>query len=57
MFLPVIFHDVAIQVCFGLSVFDKHTFDFHEFIAYMRWRFFKLSQVIQTQDFIFGGEE
>ena len=34
MFLAEIFHDAAIQVCFGVSVFDKHTFDFHEFIVF-----------------------
>jgi len=34
MFLAEIFPDVAIQVCFGVSVFDKHTFDFHEFIVF-----------------------
>ena len=29
-----IFHDVAIEVCFGVSIFDQHAFDVHEFIVY-----------------------
>jgi len=59
MFLVEIFHDAAIKVCFGVSVFYQHAFNFHEFTVYgiMCWRFYKLGQVIHTQDFFFGSEE
>jgi len=34
MFLVKIFHDEAIKVCFGISIFDQHAFNVHEFIVY-----------------------
>ena len=34
MFLAEIFPDVAIQVCFGVSVSDQDIFNLHEFIVY-----------------------
>jgi len=34
MFLVEVFHDAAIKVYFGVSVFDQHAFSFHEFIMY-----------------------
>ena len=60
MFLVEIFHGPAINVCFGISISDQHAFNVHEFTVYgiiMCWRFYKPGQVIQTQDFFFGGVE
>ena len=60
MFLVEIFHDAAINVWFGISISDQHAFNVHEFHCvwhYMCWRFYKPGQVIQTQDFFFGGVE
>ena len=34
MFLVEIFRDAATNVCFGVSVFCQHAFNFHEFIVY-----------------------
>jgi len=30
IFLVEMFHDAATKVCFGVSVFDQHAFNFHE---------------------------
>jgi len=34
MFLVQIFHDVAINVCFGISISDQHAFNVQEFNVY-----------------------
>jgi len=34
MFLVEIFHNAAIKVCVGVSIFEQHVFIFHEFIVY-----------------------
>jgi len=34
MFLVAVFHDVAINVCFGISISDQHVFNVHEFTVY-----------------------
>jgi len=34
MFRVKVFHDAAMKVCFGVSVFDQHTFNFHKVIVY-----------------------
>jgi len=34
MILVEIFHNAAIKVCFGISIFDQHAFDVHEVIVY-----------------------
>ena len=34
MFLVEIFHDAAINVCFGISISDQHAFNVHEFTVY-----------------------